>query len=364
MRYLRSRKRVDARGCSHVRLAGIIERAAIASSCVLVFICGLAVNGCGSGRDARSDHRPPTATEAVSPPVARVSGRAITEAELTHWARLAAPSDDASTRAVRSQVLGFLIFSRWLLDEAGELHVSVLPSVVKQEATELVEDEAEKARYQHMPHDPELRQLLISPRLGERDRDLLIELTLLVPKIERARIGRARELIARGRIARFYALHRRWFYLPNQRQVEIIGGLLSEVLQGKREIEDGKPFLEVAKRRSSDPEAPGGLWRLLLGHDEPQVEDQIFSAKLHALIGPKKYSEFYIFDVLEARPAHQETLAEAEDAIRKRFTPSSTQLQLQAERRWRARTSCRRGLPTTRCEDGRTRRPNSRKRRS
>jgi hypothetical protein len=257
-------------------------------------------------------------------------------------------------------MLSFLILSRWLLGEANELGVSVAASEVKREASELVEDQAEKAPYQRMTHDPELRRLLLAPILGQADRERLIELSLLVPKIERARLLRARRReVNRRQVERFYVRHKRQFDLPNQRQVDIIGGPLADVIQAKHEIESGKPFLEVARRVSIDPEAPGGLWRLLLGHDEPQVEEPIFAARLHVLVGPKKYSEYYIFEVLEAIPAHQETLAEAEEVIREKLAPRPARLGAESERKWIRRTRCRAGYVVARCREYRTRRVSS-----
>jgi len=329
----------------------MLRKAAVGTISGVFLTMSITMSGCGASEKS--------SRERAGPVIARIDGSPISQSELEHWAGLTR-QEGASNQVSTDRALNVLIHTRWLLGEAHELGVSVPAREVKHEAEELVEDEAEKAPYQRMPHDPELRRFLLSPKLRQADRERLIEVTLLVPKIERARLQRGRQRdVKRSQIERFYAKHKRQFYLPNQRQVEIIGGLLADVVQAKREIEGGKPFLEVARRVSIDPEAPGGLWRLLLGHDEPEVEDPIFAARLHVLLGPKKYSEYYIFEVLEAVPAHQETLTEAEAAIRKKLAPGPARLAVRSEQEWIKRTTCRAGYVVARCREYRPRRPAS-----
>jgi hypothetical protein len=304
------------------------------------FVCGTAAlvamlaSGCGGG--ARREERPAPRPEPVPVPVARAGGNVISRAELEHWASVAA----ADRIATRRQALSFLIDSMWLTVEARELAVAVRPSEVKHQVAELTADRAENVVYGPLPHDPTLRRLLLAAGLRTHDRERLMKLALLMPKVERARLQRARRAVPRALVKRFYMRHWRRFFLPDQRQVEIIGSSQSAVLQAKDEIERGASFLEVARRVSIDPEAPGGLWRLLRGHDEPQVERPVFAAKPHVLVGPEHYSEYYIFEVLEAIPAHQQSLAQVEETIRRELAPSPRRLASTAERRWRARTVC------------------------
>jgi hypothetical protein len=289
------------------------------------------IGACGGSRN------PPDAptAHARGPAVARVGSGVIRQADLNHWMSTAG----SRVGVTRKRMLSFLVRSRWLLEEARERAVRLPASEVKHQVAELLADQAEHVKFGPLPHEPLLRRLLLVSGLRPADRRWLMSLTLLVPRVERARLERARREVSRDRAEKFYARHRGKYFLPDQRQVEIIGGGKPLVLQAKREIERGKPFLDAAKV-SLDPEAPGGLWRLIRGHDEPQVEDPIFAAKSHELVGPKQYSQYYIFEVLEAIPAHQQMLREVEGKIKEELAPSPQRVRSEAEREWVRRTTC------------------------
>jgi hypothetical protein len=316
-------------------------------ACAAIAVVTSLAGGCASG-SSQPSLPVPRARPVV---VATVAGSAISQADVEHWATAIEPSTGVTPALKGERALNFLIFARWLTAEARELGVTVTRSEVKHQTTELIEGQAEGETYPHMPRDAQLRELLLVSSLRRADREWLIELALIDPRVERARLVRARQEVPHDQILRYYAEHMRRFYLPDQRQVEIIGGTPADVAQAKREIEGGKPFLEVARRLSRDPEAPGGLWRLLRGHDEPQVEDPVFAAKLHVLVGPKQYSQTYIFEVLEAIPAHQQSLAEAEDSIRRRLVRPAAQVAAAAEQKWRTGTKCDMGYVVSRCSE-------------
>jgi hypothetical protein len=276
--------------------------------------------------------------------VADVDGDKITRAELSHWSAVG-PSHAAVARA---RILSLLIRANWLLDEARKLAISVSASEVRHEVAELVADRAENFTYPALPRERLLREWLLAPGLRRKDQEWLMRLTLLTPRVEKARLGLARRNVPRALIERFYTEHRHLFFIPDQRQVEIIGGSEADVLQAKHEIERGRPFLAAAQK-SLDPEAPGGLWRLVRGHDEPQVEGPVFAARAHVLVGPKHYSQYYIFEVLEAIPAHQQTLAAVEGKIRQTLAPTTSQLARAFERTRVTRTTCHAGYAVREC---------------
>jgi hypothetical protein len=323
------------------------------AACKSVLLCALALatlvaSGCaqfGGGRRAEARHQPTVI-------VANVGNSGIARAELSHWTHaLPATATGLPAEEVRKRVLSFLIFSRWMREEARELGVTVPTDKVEREAYELAADQRENVRYEGLPNVFVLRQLLTHGVLTRADRVWLLRLALLVPKVEGAWTVRARQAISREQIQRFYTAHRLRFWRPAERDVEIIGASQSTVREAKREIESGQPFLTVARRVSLDPEAPGGLWRLVRGHDEPQVEDPIFGAELHVLRGPRHYSLFYVFEVLNAVPAHWQTLAEAASTIRSELAPSLPRLFLTFVRKWTARTACRAGFVVLRCHE-------------
>jgi hypothetical protein len=271
---------------------------------------------------------------------------------LHHWVSVASLADKVEPSTLKERILKLLIFSKWLTGEASRLGVSVSRAEAERELQTLRIDQAEGLTYQRFPNETELRTLLVASKVGPDDRRWLMTMSLLLPKVEQARLAEARRKVPRGEVEKYYRSHSREFFLPDQRDLEIIGSLQTSVIwQAKREIEAGKPFLEVAKRVSTDGEAPEGLWHLVRGQDEPPVEKVVFAAKPHVLVGPAKYSLEYIFEVLDSIPAHEEPIAQAETAIREKLAPSVNSLRAGFEAQWIARTSCRAAYVVPRCAE-------------
>jgi hypothetical protein len=226
-----------------------------------------------------------------------------------------------------------------LVAEARDLKTKVDPVAVKSHLADLVADDVVGATYRPLPHDLLLKRLLLTPGLPHQAQEDLMAIALLELKVERARLENAERNISGERVRRYYAVHRRRFHVPDARRLEMMGGSKGAMIQARHEIEDGKPFLEVAQP-SLLAEAPGGLWDLVRGRDEPQVERPVFAAKPHVLIGPDRYSTYYLFEVLEVIPAHEQTLAEAEAVIRRALAPSPERLARNAEQRSVSHTLC------------------------
>ena len=250
-------------------------------------------------------------------------------------------------------MLSFLIFSRWLQAEARALDVHSKAAVAKRRAEDLLAESPETVPYEHLAGDgAELRGLMLSRGLSLADATWLVGLAELQPKVENARLERARAAVGIDAVKRFYVRHRQRFFHPDERDLEIIGtNTVAAAQRAKRQIEAGKSFLEVARRVSIDVEAPGGLWHLVRGRDEPQVEGPVFAAKPNVLIGPKSYSIYYIFKVLRVIPAHEEPLAHVEDAIRAKIGPTPRQVHSRFEAEWTQRTSCAPEFVVRRCRE-------------
>jgi hypothetical protein len=258
---------------------------------------------------------------------------------------------------LRGRALDLAILSRWSTGEAREERLSVSEEEASQQLELLRFDERTGTSYEGLPHEPMLRRLLVSSRVATSDRLWLMRVALLEAKVERARHARAAQAVSREEVARFYREHKQRFLQPARREIEMLGSYSrAVVMKAKLEIEDGKPFLAVARRVSVDGEAPEGLENLVRGTDEAEVEDPVFAARPHVLSGPYKYILWFLFEVLKVVPAHQQTLAEAEGAIRRQLAPGvvASRLLPAFEAKWMARTSCRAGYVIARCRQYKT----------
>lgn len=317
------------------------------SACTL--LCAAAIAGCASSHS----------------PIAEVAGAPIDAPSLGHWQSIDAAahpssprpgsagdppdplSSSSSSSSSRQRALGFLIHAKWLLGEARARGIKVSAAAVDQQLEVLAYDRQQRLPDTALPSDRQLLAYLESPKASARDRRWLMGLALTTVKVEQARVAKALEGLTRPQIESFYRHHLRDYWLPERRNLEVIGNNdLKVVLQAKREVKAGKDFVSVAKRRSTDQEAPGGLEHpLARGEEEKPYDAHVFSAPLHKVIGPVSQTFYYIFEVLAIHPAHEQSLTDATPKIRARLAEqiAATRLLSAYERAWKARTRCKPG---------------------
>lgn len=195
-------------------------------------------------------------------------------------------------------------------------------------------------------------------RAGETsaDEQWLMKLNLLALRLEQKRLQEDERAIGRAEIAHYYAQHRRRFALPEQRDLEVLGNDSKAVVdQARREIARGADFVAVAKRVSTDSEAPQGLQlHLQRGQEEPEYERHVFAASPGVLVGPIHQVFYYLFRVLKVTPPHLRTLAQSEASIRatlvsRRKARLALEWRQRDERKWTARTDCSPGYVVAKC---------------
>jgi hypothetical protein len=294
--------------------------------------------------------------------VARVAGARILDPALHHWESVAAEVQQETAsehEAPAGRALSFLILASWLEGEARRQHVQVSNGQAKEQLEVLSWDQREHLKYERLPRDPQLKLYLTSPKVPSSDRLWLMKLAMILSRLEEQRRTRALSEITPQQIARFYRGHQKQFWRPERRDLEVIGNSkLSVVIKAKREVEAGGDFLRIAKRVSTDQEAPGGLEHpLARGEEEPEYDRVVFSAKPHTLVGPVEQTFYFIFEVIRVRPAHEESLARATKAIRRQLAwqRASSLLRARFEQAWIARTTCQGGYASVRCRSGEVR---------
>jgi len=315
--------------------------------CVVFLLLAGCAGGCGI--DGRGS------SEAV---VARVGATPITKRTLEHWTSVesgsVAVSSDGSTS--KRAALGLLIEAEWTVGEARELGVAVTDAEAREGLALLRYTKAQEVPFDESARDADFVRSI--GRSGETTADAqwLMKLNLLALRLERRRLQEDERAIGFGEIARYYAQHRRRFVVPEQRDLEVLGNDSKAVVdRARREIAGGADFVAVAKRMSTDSEAPQGLQlHLQRGQEEPEYENHVFAARPGVLLGPIHQVFYYLFRVLKVTPPRLRSLAQSEASIRATLVSSrkarlALEWRQRDERRWTARTDCSPGYVVAQC---------------
>jgi hypothetical protein len=247
-------------------------------------------------------------------------------------------------------VLGFLIFSRWILGEAAAEGVRVTDEEAQARLELLGSGQGEAPVRMPLAGEQVLPKLLAVAR-SHADRLWLLKLAVLSARLEARALSKVERQVTPAQIAGYYRAHRSLYVLPERRDVEwIVTYSDAWLAKAVAEIRAGKSFISVAKRVSKDEPTIEGMER------HPQAEKQlaqhVFAARPHVLTGPFKQSaNRYEFEVTRVIPARRQTLAEAERSIRGRLAlaPASAAFVAMLERKWGARTSCAAGVVAAGC---------------
>jgi predicted lipoprotein with Yx(FWY)xxD motif/parvulin-like peptidyl-prolyl isomerase len=349
---LSTEKHLDTRSLTKATLA--IVRASM--SCISVYIGGavlLAILGpsaCG-GR-------------APNDVVAQVGGRPITKERLDRWLSAqknpggGQPTRHAGSQGnrLRQRALEELISAEWAVAQASELGVSVSDREALDRLTQVEYARRQGIDYQVFTKGAELGKALVSAGLSHADRVQLVKLSMLAARIEQKTNAQAEGQVTHAQITTYYEAHKRRFISPERRDLKIfLSYSEATTRRAKREIESGKDFVSVAKRASIEPELPDIVRHIRPGDEEPPFERHVFAARPHTLLGPIHQAvDYYIFEVTKITPPRQQTLSEVEAPIRRQLATEgpqsvSTSLAQASARRWKARTSCRRGYVVPSC---------------
>jgi foldase protein PrsA len=254
-------------------------------------------------------------------------------------------------KQLQQQVLGFLISSNWVVGEADHLGVKVSDAEVHKQFL--------KIKSQQFPRAPEFEKFLTSTGQTTSDLLLRVKLNLLSSKIQE-KIAKKKHAVTKAEVEKYYNENKQRYGTPEKRNVEIIlAKTEADAKKAKQEVESGKSFQSVAKRTSIDPtsKANGGLLKeVVKGQQEKALDAAIFSAKPNVLSGPLKTAfGYYIFRVKSSTPGNQQSLAQAETAIKSQLTATQSQTALtkfvkEFRKKWKGKTDCRSGYVVKDCK--------------
>jgi foldase protein PrsA len=340
-----------------------------------VFFASLALTACGGGIPGDA--------------VVQVGGNSITKATFEHWLSVAASSSAGTTtgakpvvpdppaytnciahleatapkpakgqakptsaelktecetqyKSLKTEVLGFLISSEWVIGEGSHLGVTVSDKEVKKEF--------EKIKTQQFPKPAEFEKFLATSGQTVSDLLLRVKLNMLSQKIQK-KVAEGKGSPTKAEIAKYYKENQSRFGAPEKRSVEIVlTKTEAAATSAKKEIESGKSFASVAKSKSIDPtsKANGGLLpEVTKGEEEAALNTAIFAASKNVLSGPVKTPfGYYVFEVKSTTPGTTQTLAQSESSIKQQLTATKQQSALskfvkEFKKTWTAKTDCR-----------------------
>ena len=283
--------------------------------------------------------------------IAHVGARTISKGTLDHWTALEGLTASGATVERRTHLrgaLGLLISADQLLDEAAAMHITVSAKEAEARLAELEWDRARGFRFEPASQSRGFAKLLRPTGETREDQLFLLTLDLTAAKVEQSLLRQAESRLTRVQIAAYYAAHKTRYVLPERRDLEVIGSYQRPIImQAKREVQEGRDFLAVARRVSIDQEAPKGLeLHLARGEEEPEYDKVAFQAKPGVLYGPYLQAFFFIFKVIKVTPSRQIPLASSEVAIRRVIATSKRREILAAfgrdiEEHWMPHTDCR-----------------------
>jgi foldase protein PrsA len=254
-------------------------------------------------------------------------------------------------KALRQEVLGFLISSNWVIGEAKSLGVKLSDAEVKKQF--------EKIKSQQFPKAAEFEKFLKTSGQSVSDLLLRVKLNLLSQKIQQ-KVIKQKSKVTQADIAKYYKENPKRFSVPEKRDLLIIlTKTEAQAKKAKEEVESGKSFQSVAKRVSIDPtsKANGGkLTGVVKGQEEKQLDAAVFSAKKNVLSGPVKTPfGYYVFEVQAITPGSQQSLKQAEPSIKSQLTATKQQTALskfvkEFKKKWMSKTDCRAEYVITDCK--------------
>jgi foldase protein PrsA len=254
-------------------------------------------------------------------------------------------------KQLQQQVLGFLISSDWVIGEAGALGVKVSDAEVHKQFA--------KIKSSQFPRAAEYEKFLATTGQTTSDLLLRVKLNVLSSKIQE-KVAKRKHAVSKAEIEKYYNENKQRFGTAEKRSVELIlAKTEAEAKKAKQEVESGTSFASVAKKVSIDPasKAHGGLLpEVVKGQQEKALDEALFSAKPNVLGGPLKTAfGYYIYRVKSVTPGNQQSLSQAEAAIKSQLTATQSQTALTSfvkefRKKWTAKTECRSGYVVKDCQ--------------
>ena len=252
----------------------------------------------------------------------------------------------------KSEVLGFLIRSTWLDQEAKKQKVGVTDKELQKQIDDIKKQQfTQKGSYEKF-----LQQA------GLTNADVLFQQRVqqLQNKIT-AKITKGKDNVTDAQIQAYYNKNQSRFASPERRDLRIVlTKQKAQAEQAKKALQSGQSWKSVAKKYSIDTASKsngGSLPGVAKGQQEKALDTAVFSADKGKLTGPiKTQFGWYVFDVTKIAKAKQQSLEESKASIKQILQSQGQQNALKKfgddyRKRYKAETDCRKGYQVDDCKN-------------
>jgi len=253
----------------------------------------------------------------------------------------------------KGEVLGFLIRSTWLDQEATKMKVKVTDKEVQKQIDDIKKQQfTQKGSYEKFLQTAGLTNEDVL--FQQRVRELQNKIT--------AKVTKGKDKVTDAQIADYYNKHQSQFATQERRNVRIVlTKTKAKAQQAKSALQGGGSWKSVAKQYSIDQasknkggELQGGVAK---GQQEKALDTAIFSADKGKLTGPVKTQfGWYVFEVEKITKGKQQSLDESKANIKQQLASQQQNATLKKfgddyRKRYKATTDCRKGYEVDDCKN-------------
>src|SRR5689334_13080819 len=252
----------------------------------------------------------------------------------------------------KDQVLGFLIRSTWLDQEAQRLKVKVADKTIVKQIDDIKKQQfAQKGSYEKFLQNAGLtnEDVLFQQRIRELQNQITTKVT------------KGKDKVTDAQIEAYYNKNKSRFSSPERRDLRIVLTKdKAKAEQAKKALESGQSWKSVAKKYSVDQASKnkgGALPGVAKGQQEPAFDKAIFAADKGKLVGPVKTQfGWYVFDVSKIDKSKQQSLEESKASIKQILASQNQQAALKKfgddyRNRYKKETDCRKGYVVDDCKN-------------
>jgi foldase protein PrsA len=253
----------------------------------------------------------------------------------------------------KTEVLGFLIRSTWLDQEATKMNVKVTDKEVQKQIDDIKKQQfTQKGSYE---------KFLQTAGLTNEDVLFQQRVRQLQDKIT-AKVTKGKNNVTDAQIEAYYNSHKSQFATQERRNVRIVLTKTKDTAQqAKSALQSGQSWKSVAKKYSIDQasknkggELQGGVAK---GQQEKALDTALFAADKGKITGPVKTQfGWYVFQVEKITPGKQQSLDESKANIKQQLVTQQQNGALKKfgddyRKRYKAETDCRKGYQVDDCKN-------------
>jgi foldase protein PrsA len=253
----------------------------------------------------------------------------------------------------KSEVLGFLIRSTWLDQEAEKQKVKVSDKDVQKQIDDIKKQQfTQKGSYEKFLQQAGLtnEDVLFQQRVRELQNKITQKIT------------KGKDNVTDAQIADYYNKHKSQFATPERREVRIVlTRTKARAQQAEDALQSGGSWKSVAKQYSIDQASKnkGGVLEggVAKGQQEKALDTAIFKASKGKLTGPVKTQfGWYVFEVTKVTEGKEQSLEESKNTIKQQLVNQNQQSALKKfgddyRKRYKAETDCRKGYEVDDCKN-------------